>query len=106
MIKPWIQVVLAVTQFTASIALGFGLGLLSHGARAANDEKPGYTSTDGVAFKVCLKAGTPSAICAMKYTADSDALEIALDSLEPCPANTVNADCLVVRAYIRGRWGY
>jgi hypothetical protein len=69
----------------------------------AND---GDTVTNSAAFEVCKGSLTPSAICAMMYSSETDALVIALANQARCPAYSSGAECQVVRAYIKQRWGY
>jgi hypothetical protein len=76
--------------------------ILATPAWAANDEKP----VPAVPFDVCVQVGTPSAICAMRYSPEVQALDVARLCLERCPATTTDAGCLLVRAYIKQRWGY
>jgi hypothetical protein len=94
-IKPWIQVILA-------LALGFSLGLLTHQARAANVEADVHSR----AFLVCVNSSDPYwsnvNICYMKQMPESEALQMAESLLTKCAVK----ECAEERAYIRQRWGY
>ena len=90
------------------IALAALLAVIAVPAWAGNDDRPAISSTNPVAFDVCVASGTPSAICVMKYTTDAEALDVAQRTLATCSKQTVgNPDeCSVIRAYIKQRWGY
>jgi hypothetical protein len=111
-IKLWLIVVAALV---AIVVVGAG-GLRP--ARAENDKKPGWQVSDSVATRVCMRSGTPDAICIMKYAVtEAVALNLAEDVLEKCasvsePPSTATVQefkavtvCRMERAYIRQRWG-
>ena len=84
-------------------------------AWAANDGQPRFPLASveaGQVCEVCVGSGTPSHSCAMKNMSEDNALEVALISLRDCSTGVeayparLDAECPLVRAYIKQRWGY
>jgi hypothetical protein len=107
MVGVWIKALLAC-------ALGVALGLLSDGARAANDgmPMPPARPVDGeawtLALEVCEHIGVNLHVCAMKNApTEAMALQTAKIVLAHCAKTPEQAFyCDPAVAYIKQRWGY
>jgi hypothetical protein len=111
-LKPWMQVALA-------LAVGFGLGLLTHGARAANVEaEADDQATIQGRIDLCVATGNISAICHMRHLPERSAFDYAMGAMLECQKaevvyNSISTyaaphteRCLRTRGYVIRRWGY